>query len=137
LQTDAKSAEHKVVFGIREISFEEIQEAWHHLIEHKRQMAEWSEVTILDRNFEWKSPYIRLKLDNPIQQEQAQKHKADWILYLQQYLQNSFSIQIETEILKEEERKLVPYTNSEKWNFLAQKYALLEDLRNRLGLEID
>jgi len=114
-----------------------LQEAWHSLLEQKRQKSEWLEVTILDRVFEWKSPVILLKLDNPIQQEHVQKSKGAWVLFLQQHLENSFSIQIETELLKTEDRKAVPYTNTEKWQFLAQKHALLEDLRNRLGLDLE
>jgi hypothetical protein len=131
------SLEQNVVFGVRDISLEELQTAWHSLLEHKRQMAEWLEVTILDRAFEWKSPVIYLKLDNPIQQEHVQKNKGAWVLFLQKQLQNGFSIQIETELLKIEERKAVPYTNTEKWQFLAQKHALLDDLRNRLGLDLE
>lgn len=63
------------------------------------------------------------------------RFRSDLITYLKSSLNNRH-IKLETE-LKEDEQSKVPYTNKEKFDFMAEKKPILNELRNRLGLDTD
>ncbi|MEN7547042.1 hypothetical protein AAG747_03940 [Rapidithrix thailandica] len=68
---------------------------------------------------------------------QVQSLKAEVASFLRNCLANDY-ITIHSEIKETEtkkERRL--YTQHEKFNYLAEKYPILVDLRNKLGLDLD
>lgn len=76
-------------------------------------------------------------MENDIQIDWIQKNKNTWIAILQEQLRNTFPIQIKVEILAPNERKIIPYTNIDKWKFLQEKHPHLSFLQERLGLELE
>ena len=63
------------------------------------------------------------------------KFRSDLITYLKTRLNNRH-LKLETEITKIE-KSHTPYTNSEKFEFMAEKKPILKELKNRLGLDPD
>lgn len=78
---------------------------------------------------------IKLTLPNSFQSLTIEGLQQELLTYLRTKLNNS-NIQLITEIEKVENKKLI-YTNSEKFEYLAEKYPNLKDLKSRLDLDTD
>ena len=78
---------------------------------------------------------IIIKIDNEVQQQQLQQMRFGLIDFLREHTGNNYAI--ESEILKSAEQKKRLYTSSDKYQFLVEKYPALEELKRKLGLEID
>ncbi|HNP18196.1 MAG TPA: hypothetical protein PKL31_07185 [Fulvivirga sp.] len=61
--------------------------------------------------------------------------KSDIITHLKSTLNNR-NLKLETELIEEDDSK-IPYTNREKFDYLAEKKPILNELKNRLGLDTD
>jgi DNA polymerase-3 subunit gamma/tau len=61
--------------------------------------------------------------------------KGELTGFLREKLRNN-SIQVSGHVQTGEEKKVI-YTNREKFEFLAEKNAMLRDLKDRLGLDTD
>lgn len=78
---------------------------------------------------------IKLVLPNSFQSLTIESLQQELLTYLRSELDNR-NIQLKTEVEKAEEKKLI-YTNSEKFQYLAEKYPNLRTLRQRLDLDPD
>ncbi|MFT4032700.1 MAG: DNA polymerase III subunit gamma/tau [Siphonobacter sp.] len=114
---------------------EKLHEAWKEFVEQRRQGDSMSEVVTLDRVFTMKGHVIQLGLDNPVQLELLNDLKTDLLTFLRTTLKNDH-IQIHAFVLEQQGNRM-PYTQSEKFNFLAKKNPAVHDLKNMLGLDFD
>ncbi|MBL6447367.1 hypothetical protein JMN32_13695 [Fulvivirga sp. 29W222] len=78
---------------------------------------------------------IVIKFTNPVNIDILDKFRADLITYLKTKLQNG-KISLEIEMIEEESKRKM-YTNSDKFNYLAEKNPIVKQLRERLGLDPD
>jgi DNA polymerase-3 subunit gamma/tau len=88
-----------------------------------------------DRDVEIEGNRITLLTDNEIQSGHLDGIKAEAVDFLRRELQIK-SILIDCKVVVNTSRKLL-YTSTEKYRFLAEKYPILNQLRQRLGLETD
>ena len=78
---------------------------------------------------------IKLTVPNSFQSITIEALQQELLTYLRDQLQNR-SIQLETEVEKIENKKMI-YTNTEKFDYLAEKYPDLKELKKRLDLDTD
>lgn len=78
---------------------------------------------------------INLTLPNSFQVKTIEDLQQELLTHLRTKLNNS-KICLKTEVEKIENKKLI-YTNSEKFEHLAEKYPNLKDLKMRLDLDTD
>lgn len=78
---------------------------------------------------------IILPLNNTLLIAQLNDYKEDLMQYIRAKL-NNFSITLETKIVKEEETQML-YTSQQKFDHLIKEHPMLEELKKRLGLELD
>lgn len=78
---------------------------------------------------------IVIQLTNPVKIDILDRFRSDLITYLKNKLNNG-KIVLEIEMLKEKTKRMI-YTNKEKFDYLAEKKPLLNQLRDRLGLDPD
>jgi DNA polymerase-3 subunit gamma/tau len=120
----------------KEINPEELRAAWFAFAQRKQKEGKVSEFMILNRNFELQNgTEIHLKVDNPVQVEQFSDVKAELLGELRRKVQNNkLNVIVEFTELVGAKRL---YTSIDKYNFLAEQYPVLKELKQRLGLDTD
>jgi DNA polymerase-3 subunit gamma/tau len=78
---------------------------------------------------------IVLKLDSQTQMSQLNDFKPVLLEYLRRNLKN-YSIELQAEIAPQDAKKMI-YTSQEKFKYLAEKHPVLQDLKARLGLDLE
>ncbi len=94
-----------------------------------------SEQVILNKPVDLKENTILLKLDSQIQLSQLNDFKPVLLEHLRKSLKN-FSIELQAEVAPQEGKKMI-YTSQEKFNYLAEKHPVLQDLKAKLGLDLE
>ncbi|MCA6073995.1 hypothetical protein [Fulvivirga sedimenti] len=132
-KTEEQSQE---LYGEDPFDADQLRASWNLFAEQKKQEGRDVEYAILTQDFYLKEKYtIVLQLTNTVKINILDRFRSDLITYLKTELNNRH-IQIETELL-EEEKAYRPYTNKEKFEYLATKKPILKDLQERLGLDPD
>jgi DNA polymerase III subunit gamma/tau len=116
-------------------TFEQLKEAWQEFTILKEQNGKTSEVIILKRDFILQGQVIQLLLDNAVQIELLNDFRADLMTFLRDKLQNT-AIQLSASIAQQSQSSR-PYTQQEKFNYLAEKNPSLVELKGLLGLDFD
>jgi len=98
----------------------------------KNQMAEYH---LLKQPFTFRNNTITLALTNPIEEPVLLSIKTELLTFLRENLNNS-SIQVDA-TMQEHQIKKFAYTNKEKFERLAEKNPLLNELKEKLGLDPD
>ncbi len=114
---------------------EALQAAWQQFIEKREAVGRASEAVMLNREFDVVEGVIQLGLDNAVQMGLLQDFKADLMHHLRDTLQNS-AIQLHA-FVNEHQVQRMPYTQAEKFAFLAEKNPALHELKAALGLDFD
>jgi DNA polymerase-3 subunit gamma/tau len=78
---------------------------------------------------------ILLKLDSQTQMGQLNDFKPVLLEYLRRNLKN-YSLELQAEIAPQDAKKMI-YTSQEKFKYLAEKHPVLQDLKARLGLDLE
>lgn len=118
------------------VQMDELRTAWFAFAQRKNQEGKVSEYMILNRNFELQNgTEIHLKVDNPVQVEQFNDVKAELLGELRRKVQNN-KLNVMVEFVEVQDAKRL-YTSIDKYNFLAEQYPLLTELKQRLGLDTD
>ncbi|MFN6946540.1 MAG: DNA polymerase III subunit gamma/tau [Cytophagaceae bacterium] len=95
-----------------------------------------NEYIVMDREIGLDENYnIIVRLDNILQLDILNSFKTDLLDFLRKNLCNG-SIMIESHIAPNEEKKMI-YTDKDKYRHLVEKYPILDEMRRRLGLEIE
>lgn len=74
-------------------------------------------------------------MSNPVEEPLLQGIKSDLLAHLRESLENT-SIQLES-VLAQIEHSTIAYTNREKLEKLAEKFPMVSELKDRLGLDPD
>ena len=132
---EAKTEEkiNAVVSQDQPVNEQQLKAVWaEYAEERKSQVAEYH---LLNRNFDFNNNQITIHLTNPIEEPLLLSVKANLVEFLRKRLNNQ-SIQVNG-LMEIRESKKVAYTNKEKWEYLAEKNPLLNDLKNKFGLDPD
>ena len=115
------------------VTEKQVKEVWTEYTEERKSNV--AEYHLLNREFEFRNNQITIHLSNPIEEPLLLSIKTNLLEFLRKKLNNS-SIQV-TSMLQEFQSKKVAYTNKDKFEHLAEKNPLLNDLRDRFGLDPD
>ena len=125
----------EVVEGQHHFSEDEFREAWQAFIDIRREEGTMSEVVMLDRAFQLDGYTIHLGLDNAVQLQLLHELKTTLLTFLRKKLRNG-QVEINPFIVEKEEARM-PYTQAEKYQYLAHKNPHLQQLKDALGLDFD
>lgn len=117
----------------KEVSPADIQQAWNTFAETRKQ--ESAVYILLQRPLEIVNYNITITLSNPVEEPLLQGIKSDLLAHLRESLENT-SIQLES-VLTQIEHSTIAYTNREKLEKLAEKFPMVSELKDRLGLDPD
>jgi DNA polymerase-3 subunit gamma/tau len=118
------------------ISQSELQVVWNEYALQKKNEDRTMEYMILNRPVTINDRFeIELQVENPVQVAEFNNVKPELLAFLRQRLENN-KLHIRIELRKKEEVKLL-YTSIDKYNYLAEKYPALNNLKGRLGLDTD
>ena len=112
---------------------EQLRTAWLEYAEKRKQYK--ADFQLLSQEIEIRQTTVVIHLLNPVQETILNDLKTDLTQHLRQVLKNQ-TIQVEGE-LKTDENHKVAYTNREKFEHLAQKNPVLNEMKKRLGLDTD
>ncbi|MDB5261641.1 MAG: polymerase subunit gamma/tau [Adhaeribacter sp.] len=136
-QTTTANSEEMIATGpATAVSPEAFQAAWRELTMQKRIEGKMLEYIILDRPVTLdEKQEILLQLENPVQVDQFNEFRADFLAALRQRLRNN-RLNVRLEVIEQlQGRKL--YTSQDKFNYLSEKHPILPELKKRLGLDTD
>jgi len=137
IKTTTAAEEGEVPAGpVTAVNPEAFQVAWRELTLQKKNEGKMSEYFILDRPVALDDKLeILLQVENPVQLNQFNEFRADFLAALRQRLQNN-RVNVRLEVKERQEgRKL--YTSQDKFSYLAEKHPILPELKKRLGLDTD
>ncbi|WP_089320198.1 DNA polymerase III subunit gamma/tau [Pontibacter ummariensis] len=112
-----------------------LKTVWHGILRRKKE-ENMMEYTLLNRQYHISEQNeITLHLENHVMLDQFTSLRPAILGELKRVLGNR-NIKLSAEVVEmQEERKL--YTSQDKFNYLAEKYPLLVDLKQRFGLDTD
>ncbi|QNP52803.1 hypothetical protein H9L05_03465 [Hymenobacter qilianensis] len=123
--------------GLPTVDEELLQRVWQELKEEKRAQDRMSEYSVLNRAVKVNEQHvIELVVDNPIQIDQFNDFRIEFLTELRRRtgyprltVQPIMGEQVQTA------RKL--YTSADKFEYLAEKFPSLREMKQRLGLDTD
>ncbi|MBC3539256.1 DNA polymerase III subunit gamma/tau [Rufibacter sediminis] len=119
------------------INEHKLQQLWKLYVDRVKQTDRTLEYTILNREwyFDAEKAEVHLQVENEVQVAEFNSFKPEFLLYLRQALGHN-RLQVHIDVVQQESgRKL--YTSQDRYNYLADMYPVLKDLKNRLGLDTD
>ncbi|GAB2794452.1 DNA polymerase III subunit gamma/tau [Rhabdobacter roseus] len=118
------------------LTLHNLTEAWQEFAaECKRLRDSTTEEVTLNREIELEGTLIRLALDNDLQKETLQALKGTLLGFLRKRF-NEPGLRLEERVAPQEVKRM-PYTPSEKFNYMAEKNPHLRELQQALGLDVD
>jgi DNA polymerase-3 subunit gamma/tau len=79
---------------------------------------------------------LLLQVENPVLIDQFTSLRPALLAELKERLNNR-SIKLRVEVMETDQEEQKLYTSQDKFNYLAQKYPVIIDLKSRLGLDTD
>ena len=140
-ETEAKneiseeSIEPKEVYGSSPFDLDQLKLVWDDFAINKKEQGKDAEYAVLKQEYQLEGTKVILIFTNSVKLNILDRFRSDFITYLRKELDNG-QIELETKLVAEE-KKRIPYTNKEKFEHLAQKKPILNELKNRLGLDPD
>jgi len=123
-------------FGNAPFTFEQLKKHWDDFANQKKAEGKDSGHMVLNQDIELiDDTTIKLPLTNSVKEVILDKFRSDLVQHLKSKLNNG-NIKLVTHLLEAEETKMI-YTNKEKFDHLAEKKPILNQLRERLGLDPD
>lgn len=130
------SKEPQETYGETPFTSEQLKQVWEAFAQQKKNEGKDSEYAVLKQEYHLLDKHkIILKLTNSVKLNILDKFRSDLITHLKKELDNG-QIELQAELVKEDAKR-IPYTNKEKFEHLAQKKPILNELKNRLGLDPD
>jgi hypothetical protein len=117
----------------QDFSFESLQLAWRDFAEQRKKFQ--AEFQMLSQPFDLNQNRILVHLLNPVQENMLSSLKSELTTYLREKLKNN-SIHVTGELREMDEKKM-KYTDRDKFEFLLDKNPLLQEMKDRLGLDTD
>lgn len=119
--------------NLKPLTENQLREAWAEYARlRKDQVAEFH---LLSRQVDLNGSVVTVALANTIEEPLLQSMMTDLVSYLRNRLSNP-TIKIES-VMKEVDNKRMAYTNKEKFDLLVEKNPILNELKERLGLDPD
>ncbi len=124
-------------YGNDHVSISEVLKVWPLMAE---KLA--SELPLLHSTLLWKTPQlldnyvISISIENPLQYDEIFRYKNEITLFLRKELRND-QVSIKTELIEGVKETRRPYTDNEKFDFIADKAPVLKIMKDQLGLELD
>lgn len=113
-----------------------LKNVWHSILRRKK-AENMMEFTLLNRQYHvTQDNEIILHLENHVMMDQFTALRPDILRELKQQLGNR-SIKLTAEVVEVQDDSRKLYTTADKFNYLADKYPLLIDLKQRFGLDAD
>lgn len=112
---------------------EQLRTAWKEFAETRKIYQ--AEYHLLSQEIEIRGNQVIVHLHNSFQDTLINTIKSDALAFLRERLKNN-TIQLTGELNVSDEKKVI-YTNREKFEHLAEKNPKLNDLKERLGLDMD
>lgn len=125
------------VTGLPPVDDAVLQRVWSELKEEKRVQERMSEYTVLNRPVAADEQHvIHLVVDNPVQEDQFNELRVELLSELRRRTgYRSLTVQVAIAQQAQNTRKL--YTSSDKFEYLAEKFPVLREMKQRLGLDAD
>ncbi|MBW8050908.1 MAG: DNA polymerase III subunit gamma/tau [Cytophagales bacterium] len=118
------------------VTQEQIQKTWDSYAQKKKTEGKMNEHTILaGSKITVDNHIISLQLDNQVQLDQFSEFKSDLLKTLRKESGNA-KIMVEAKIMPHNPQKKI-YTDREKFTYLSEKYPLLNEMKEKFGLETD
>ena len=112
-----------------------LKTVWHSVLRRKRE-ENMMEYTLLNRQYHVSDQNeITLHLENHVMLDQFTTLRPSLLAELKKELGNR-NIRLKAEVMELQEGNKM-YTSQDKFNYLADKYPMLVDMRQRLGLDMD
>ena len=112
-----------------------LKTAWHAILRRKKE-ENMMEYTLLNRQYYVNEQNeITLHLDNHVMMDQFSTLRPALLAELKQQLGNR-SIVLRAEVVEVQDEKRL-YTSQDKFNYLAEKYPVIVDMKQRFGLDTD
>ena len=132
----ANTVDEHEIYGEDPFTEEQLLDFWNKFSEKTKSEGRDSEYAVLKQKVRLEGEHkIIITFTSALKIMILDKFRSDLITYLKSSLNNRH-IKLETE-LKEDQKSAVPYTNKEKFDFMAEKKPILNELKNRLGLDTD
>ncbi len=123
-------------YGEDSYTEEQLRAAWEAFSDKAKAEGRDSEYAVLKQDIRLTdNDIIIITFTNSVKIMILDKFRSDLITYLKSTLNNR-NIKLETELIEEDVSK-IPYTNGEKFEYLAEKKPILNELKNRLGLDTE
>lgn len=131
----AEDADEVAYGAIVPVDEAKLRSVWHEILRRKKS-ENMLEFTLLNRPYQISDKNeILLQVDNPVQVDQFNHIRPALLTELKDRLQNR-SIRISVEVVEQKDENRL-YTSQDKFNYLADKYPLLVDMKQRFGLDTD
>lgn len=124
-------------FGNEHVSISEVLNVWSRLADEFE-----ANLPLLHSTLMWKEPQlldndvISISIENTLQQDEIFKNKNEITLFLRRELKND-NISVIWTIVESTPEDRRPYTDTEKYEYLANKAPAVRDLRDQLGLDLE
>lgn len=123
-------------YGNKEFSMSELMRVWPGMIE-----AVSSELPVLKHTLECNEPIlegttIHIIIGNKVQEEEIFRNKPEITTYLRKHLQSD-SLTITWKMTDTQIQSKRPYTDHEKFEFIANKAPVIRLLKDQLGLDLE
>ncbi|MFB9863554.1 DNA polymerase III subunit gamma/tau [Rufibacter immobilis] len=114
-----------------------LQQLWKQYTDRVKQTDRTLEYTILNREwyFDAEKAEVHLQVENDVQVAEFNSFKPEFLMYLRQGLGHN-RLQVHIDVVQQESGRNL-YTSQDKYNYLAEQYPALKDLKARLGLDTD
>ncbi|OUJ71394.1 DNA polymerase III subunit gamma/tau [Hymenobacter crusticola] len=125
------------VTGLPVIDEEVLQKAWNDIKEDRRAQDRMSEYIVLNRPVTVDDQHvIRLAVDNPIQIDQFNAFRSEFLTELRQRTGYP-RLNVHPVLMEQAPTARKLYTSADKFEYLADKFPILLDMKQKLGLDTD
>ena len=115
---------------------EQLTTHWNEFAAKLKQEGKQNELVAFEREVVLGDDYgITVKLENEVLQDMLLSLKTEVLEFLRKKLNNN--ILYLNPVIAEGEPKARPITAKEKYNILIEKYPVVDELRKKLGLDLD
>jgi len=123
--------------GLPPVQEEVLHRVWNELKEERKAQEKMTEYMVLNRPVKANEHHvIELVVDNPVQVDQFNEFRAELLTELRRRTgYPRLAVQVSVAVQAQTARKL--YTSSDKFEYLAEKFPMLHEMKQRLGLDTD
>ena len=112
----------------------DLQQFWKQYLQKLKDEKREIEFKLMERNYSLENDcQVIIDIENVIEEDILKRFKPDLLKFLQDHLRNNH-IRIETRLKKSETGQKL-FTNTDKFLYLSKKYPVLNELKNKLGLD--